>query len=105
MIDIERLHRVHAGGTRRRAGKTTYMFDSILRTTQLGQQNHVYCVFNDTQTAMDSLHHFIEFLHNEGEEYERRGRGNIELNGTDVRFVSKAKDLTGRRGIVFKDLH
>lgn len=108
MIDIERLHRVHDGDNKRRAGQSTYIYDSMLRLTQTDAKDNIVHVSNNLSTADYHFKAFMNFLNQENEHFEIDVRRNILLNSIVITFISAINSkeyLIGRNVVIFEDIH
>lgn len=108
MIDIERLHRVHDGDNKRRAGQSTYIYDSMLRLTQTDAKDNIVHVSNNLSTAEYHFKAFMNFLNEEDEEYVIDRKLAVLISGITITFISAINSkqyLLGRNVAIFKDIH
>lgn len=89
-LDIERLHNVHFSDfTERRQGITTYLFDSVLRTVELGDGKHIYFIsHNSMRTAMDYLKMFMNFLNKQNTIFIKKHSNKLTIGKSIIEFTS-----------------
>lgn len=93
MINIKRLHEVHYlyPNVPRRFGKTTYCYDRLLRTAQLGTVEEQFYITNTQRDAHTAFKDFMHFLSDMEEKISYSLKDfTVFIGKCEIKFISLA---------------
>lgn len=97
-IDLDRLHKVHFNypNLSRGVGRTYYIYDSILRTSQLGESNIIVVTTSSNKVRNSFIDGLIDYLRDNEVRYMFNPlMKSLRINKTEVRVVTHESDIKG----------